>query len=137
MQDGKERLYLHVLCLAGAEMLYRRGGKPTDNPVNESLNGWIKEELFLDFNLDKSDDIPGTVAGHIDFYNKMRPCYAFGYDIPSHYEQRYRNGELGEKDTFRNRVLTETPKFVQKKLSTSKNESEGKTQDLSTLGNRS
>ena len=22
-----------------------RAGKPTDNPVNESLNGWIKEEL--------------------------------------------------------------------------------------------
>lgn len=113
-----------------------RAGKPTDNPVNESLNGWIKEELLLDFNLDKSDDIPGTVAGYIDFYNKMRPCYALGYDIPNHYEQRYRNGELEEKDTFRNRVLTETPKFVQKKLSTSKNEFEGKTQNLSTLGNR-
>ncbi len=39
-----------------------RAGKPTDNPVNESLNGWIKEELFLDFNLDKSDDIPQTIA---------------------------------------------------------------------------
>ena len=23
-----------------------RAGKPTDNPVNEALNGWIKEELF-------------------------------------------------------------------------------------------
>ena len=26
-----------------------RAGTPTDNPVNESLNGWIKEELFIDF----------------------------------------------------------------------------------------
>jgi len=26
-----------------------RPGKPTDNPVNESLNGWIKEELFIEF----------------------------------------------------------------------------------------
>ena len=25
---------------------------PTDNPVNESLNGWIKEELFMDFKID-------------------------------------------------------------------------------------
>jgi putative transposase len=24
-----------------------RAGKPTDNPVNESLNGWIKEELII------------------------------------------------------------------------------------------
>ena len=44
-----------------------RAGKPTDNPVNESLNGWIKEELFLDFNLDKSDDIPQTIAKYITF----------------------------------------------------------------------
>ena len=29
-----------------------RAGKPTDNPVNESLNGWIKEELFMDFKND-------------------------------------------------------------------------------------
>ena len=29
-----------------------RAGTPTDNPVNESLNGWIKEELFMDFHLD-------------------------------------------------------------------------------------
>ncbi len=28
-----------------------RAGTPTDNPVNESLNGWIKEELIIDFNL--------------------------------------------------------------------------------------
>ena len=26
-----------------------RAGKPTDNPVNEALNGWIKEELYMDF----------------------------------------------------------------------------------------
>ena len=63
----------------------------------------------------------------------MRPCYALEYDIPNHYEQRYWNGELEKKDTFRNRVLSETPKFVQKKMSTSKNESEEITQELSTL----
>ena len=28
-----------------------RAGKPTDNPVNEALNGWIKEELMIDFKL--------------------------------------------------------------------------------------
>ena len=26
-------------------------------PVNESLNGWIKEELFIDFHLEYSDDL--------------------------------------------------------------------------------
>lgn len=29
-----------------------RAGKPTDNPVNESLNGWMKEELFMDFKIE-------------------------------------------------------------------------------------
>lgn len=38
-----------------------RAGTPTDNPVNESLNGWIKEELFLDFNLGKSDNVQETI----------------------------------------------------------------------------
>lgn len=112
-----------------------RAGKPTDNPVNESLNGWIKEELFLDFNLDKSDDVPKTISQYITFYNEMRPCYALGYDIPNHYEERYKNGELEMKDTFKNRVLTDVPKFVRQKLSTYKNDSEEKTQDLSTLKN--
>lgn len=103
--------------------------------MNESLNGWIKEELFLDFNLDKSDDIPKTISQYITFYNEMRPCYALGYDIPNHYEERYKNGELEAKNTFKNRILTDVPKFVQKKLSTFKNEYEEKTQDLSTLKN--
>ena len=25
-----------------------RAGTPTDNPIDESLNVWIKEELFID-----------------------------------------------------------------------------------------
>ena len=28
-----------------------RAGTPTDNPIIEALNGWIKEELAIDFNL--------------------------------------------------------------------------------------
>ena len=120
------------------ENIYRsmsRAGKPTDNPVNESLNGWIKEELFLDFNLEESDDVSKTIGQYINFYNEMRPCYALGYDTPNHYEERYRNGELEQRNTFRNRVLTDVPKFVQKKVSTFKNDNEEKSDNLSTLKN--
>lgn len=35
-----------------------RAGTPTDNPINESLNGWIKEELFIDFDIINCKDIP-------------------------------------------------------------------------------
>ncbi len=51
-----------------------RAGTPTDNPVNKSLNGWIKEELFIDFdikhvmmflNLLKNTFITITMKGHL------------------------------------------------------------------------
>lgn len=35
-----------------------RGGTPTDNLIMESLNGWMKEELYLDFRLASTDDVP-------------------------------------------------------------------------------
>lgn len=36
-------------------------GTPTDNPVNESLNGWIKEESFIDFNFGHAKDVPNLI----------------------------------------------------------------------------
>jgi transposase InsO family protein len=95
-----------------------RAGTPTDNPVNESLNGWIKEELYMDFHLDgcrSRDAIRNTIESYVAFYNKQRPCYAIGYDTPDHYYQRFQRGELEKKDTFSKRVLTTEPKFVQKR----------------------
>lgn len=53
-----------------------RARTPTDNPVNESLNGWIKEELFVDFDLKHSKDVPNLIKLYIDYYNNERPSYA-------------------------------------------------------------
>ena len=95
-----------------------RAGKPTDNPVNESLNGWMKEELFMDFRIDSCrsrDEFYSTLEKYVDFYNKHRPCYALGYDTPENYRKRYNKGELPRKNTFEERTLTEEPKFVQKR----------------------
>jgi len=92
-----------------------RAGRPTDNPVNESLNGWIKEELFIDFGLYDSDNVVGTIDEYIRFYNSKRPSYSLGYDTPDNYCRRYTEGEIEKKDTFKNRVLDETPKYVRKK----------------------
>ncbi len=52
---------------------------------------------------------------YVDFYNKHRPCYALGYDTPVNYRKRFFKGELVRKNTFENRVLSEEPKFVQKR----------------------
>ena len=131
-----------------------RAGTPTDNPVNESLNGWIKEELFIDFHIDQCrtrEAIQGSLERYVNYYNKQRPCYAIGYDTPDNYYRRYQRGELEKKDTFSKRVLTTEPKFVQERrkkkrtieekqgiegdpatVSTTKNESEAKMSQVST-----
>ena len=83
-----------------------RAGKPTDNPVNESLNGWIKEELFADFHLGEKEEryfVVCAIEEYIDYYNEERPCYSLGYDTPNDYYRRYINGDLEWKDTFKNR----------------------------------
>lgn len=95
-----------------------RAGKPTDNPVNESLNGWMKEELYMDFKISDCrtrNEFIVVLQRYVDFYNKQRPCYALGYDTPVNYRKRFFKGELGRKNTFENRVLSEKPKFVQKR----------------------
>jgi transposase InsO family protein len=93
-----------------------RAGKPTDNPVNEALNGWIKEELVVDYQIDKCrsrEDVSAALQKYVRFYNEQRPCFAIGYDTPVNFRKRYYSGELGKKDTFSKRNLSELPKFVQ------------------------
>lgn len=95
-----------------------RAGKPTDNPVNEALNGWIKEELTIDFGIERcreKRDFQEAMEGYVKFYNERRPCFAIGYDTPSNYRKRYNKGEIKCKKTFEKRELTTEPKFVQKK----------------------
>lgn len=95
-----------------------RAGKPTDNPVNEALNGWIKEELVIDFQIEtlrSREDVRDCIKKYVSFYNESRPCFAIGYDTPANYRRRYNKGELEVKDTFSKRQLSEVPKFVQKR----------------------
>jgi transposase InsO family protein len=95
-----------------------RAGKPTDNPVNEALNGWIKEELVIDFHIEtlrSREDVRDCIDKYVTFYNENRPCFAIGYDTPANYRRRYYKGELEKKDTFSKRQLSEVPKFVQKR----------------------
>ncbi|MBQ4379396.1 MAG: IS3 family transposase [Treponema sp.] len=95
-----------------------RAGKPTDNPVNESLNGWMKEELYMDFEINKCrnrEEFAAVLERYVDFYNKHRPCYSLGYETPVNFRKSFFKGEIRRKHTFENRVLSEEPKFVQKR----------------------
>ena len=98
-----------------------------------ALNGWIKEELFIDFKLEQCrtrDGFKDAIERYVRYYNEQRPCYAIGYDTPANYRKRYYKGELERKNTFASRTLSEKPKFVQKRrekahsetVSTSENE---------------
>lgn len=103
-----------------------RAGKPTDNPTNESLNGWIKEELIVDFKLyedvrERADFI-ALIQRYVAYYNAKRPCFSIGYRTPDGFYRDFMRGLVERKDTFASRTLDPTPKFVRERLSTSVNE---------------
>ena len=62
-----------------------RAGTPTDNPIDESLNGWIKDELFIDFDLRKCDNVLSLIKAYVDYYNNERPICCLGYKTPRQY----------------------------------------------------
>ena len=65
-----------------------RGGTPTDNPIIEALNGWIKEELYLDFGLAEAENLPDLLNRYVYFFNNHRPAAALGYKSPVQYKTK-------------------------------------------------
>jgi transposase InsO family protein len=62
-----------------------RGGTPTDNPVIEALNGWIKEELYQDFDLANTEDVHSLLDRYVAYYNEKRAAYSLNYKSPVQY----------------------------------------------------
>lgn len=58
---------------------------PTDNPIIEAVNGWIKDELFIDFNLKNTDNVHKAIKEYIEYYNNKRLAYALQYKSPVQY----------------------------------------------------
>ncbi len=69
-----------------------RRATPTDNPIIESINGWIKEEMEEDFDIRGTKDIEKTVKEYVDYYNNERMSYSLNYKSPVQYRT-----ELGFK----------------------------------------
>ena len=63
-----------------------KGGTPTDNAIIEALNGWIKEELYLDFGLETVEDVPKLLDEYVYYFNNRRPAAALGYKSPVQYK---------------------------------------------------
>lgn len=66
-----------------------RAGTPTDNAAMESINGWIKEELFRDFHITGKKPIKEEIADYITFFNEQRPAYALNYLTPQEYRVQF------------------------------------------------
>jgi len=59
-----------------------RAGNPRDNAVMESFFGWFKDILKYDYDYSSCDDLVGTIAEAVEFYNNDRPSYALNYKTP-------------------------------------------------------
>ena len=75
----------------------------------------VKRKEFEQYLSSVREEFKEVLVKYVDFYNKHRPCYALGYDTPVNYRKRFFRGELKIKNTFENRVLSEEPKYVQKR----------------------
>ena len=62
-----------------------RAGTPTDNPVIESKNGWLKKEMYIDFDINNYNTIQEFIKDVVDDNNYYRPSYALNYKTPVEY----------------------------------------------------
>lgn len=62
-----------------------RAGTPTDNAAMESINGWIKAELFMDMHITGEKSVAEEVHEYIRFFNEARPAYSLNYLTPMQY----------------------------------------------------
>ena len=62
-----------------------RAGTPTDNPVIESKNGWIKKEMYIDFDINNYNTVQDFIDDIIYDNNYCRPSYALQYKTPVEY----------------------------------------------------
>ena len=64
-------------------------GKPTENGSMEAINGWIKEELFIDFKINSSNNIFDETKKYIHYFNYERPQSSLNYLTPMQYKELY------------------------------------------------
>ena len=62
-----------------------RIGTLTDNPIIESKNGWLKKEMYIDFNQNDYDNVEDYINNIVYDHNNIRPSYALDYKTPIEY----------------------------------------------------
>jgi len=62
-----------------------RAGTPTDNPVIESKNGWMKKEMHIDFDKNNYNTVQEFINDIVWDNNNYRPSFALQYKNPVEY----------------------------------------------------
>ncbi len=63
-----------------------RAGTPTDNPVIKSKNGWLKKEMYIDFDINNYNTVQEFIKDIVIDNNEYRPSYALNYKTPIQYK---------------------------------------------------
>lgn len=62
-----------------------RAATPTDNPIIESMNGWIKAQIRCDYNINDYKTIEEFIAQYVHYYNYERPMFNHHYKSPAEF----------------------------------------------------
>ena len=77
-----ESLYLYNIIHSTS-----KPGSPTENGAMEAINGWIKEELFIDFKINDCNNIYKSIEDYIYYFNNERPQCALNYLTPIQFKE--------------------------------------------------
>ena len=66
------KAYNELLPMYGITRSMSRAGTPTDNAAMESINGWIKAELFTDLHVTGEKSVQEEIDDYISFFNEQR-----------------------------------------------------------------
>ena len=67
-----------------------RVATPTDNPKIESINGWVKDEMYSEKWHKRYDMAEQMIDAFVEYYNTQRPAYALNYKTPHQYKSDMR-----------------------------------------------
>lgn len=63
------KAFNELLPMYSITLSMSRAGTPTNNAEMESINGWIKAEIFMDFHVTGENPVEQEVAAYIMFFN--------------------------------------------------------------------
>lgn len=76
------KAFNELLPMYGITRSMSRAGTPPDNAAMETINGWIKDELFMDRHITSEKPVKNEIDKYITFFNEQRLTYSLGYLTP-------------------------------------------------------